>query len=183
MLWRMSISAIALMLVLVVGVAISAVTARHGAASAGHFLPVAVVAPTLQPGVVVTETIPSQITFDEMAPPAAFADGQPVISPEQALQVATANFPTANQPNSQATVLYGVYLDRSLAKIGSDGQRQPLIQGRPAWLVRETGLDLPPVGGLYYRLHPDQVAKDANHEENLFVDAETGRFLGGITFR
>lgn len=152
--------------------------------SARDTLPREVEQVQLPTGVQKVHEIPGNIVFTEMATPPFLPNGHSVISRERAIQVAESNFnPEAIQPGAQVSASYGTYSNNSYAHILATGERQLQIQDRPVWFVRFTGIDIYPVGGIYYQLHPDALKSDANHEEDIVVDAETSQYLQGVTYQ
>jgi hypothetical protein len=134
-------------------------------------------------GSTVLETVPDGISFKERAAPSTLPSGQTPISRGQAIQDAEAVFNPSDQPNARVSAVYALYSNTEYGSRQPNGQVQPFFQDRPAWIVRFTGINLPEIGGIYAQMHPDERASSMNHEQFIFVDAVTGDFLGGYTYR
>lgn len=62
-------------------------------------------------------------------------------------------------------------------------RRQLLIQNVPTCMVLFNHVDEYAVGGAYDRLHLQAWLQDVHHQPVMFVDAQAGQFLTGITYQ
>ncbi len=73
---------------------------------------------------------------------------------------------------------FGTFTDRELGKNPTSGQTRPFFERKAVWLVTVSGpgvqiLSSGPMGGVH----------TVNHEENVVIDALTGKFLESFTYR
>lgn len=115
--------------------------------------------------------------------------GQRAIPVDEAIKSALSNFdPRAAFPLVHMSAQLGLFSDDQYASVAPSGQRTLHFQGRPAWIVAFTGLDIGPTGG-----PPppgsDPAAREQSsqaqmhHEEDVVVDATSGQYLEQFTFR
>lgn len=135
------------------------------------------------PGKTITDNIPGGITFVEMAPSTALSSGRHIISAVDAVDIAESHVSPGSGPGVAVMASYGLYSNRDLVRPLPSGGRQPVFEGHPTWLIKYTGQNLYAVGGIYDQMHPDVWRKDVNHEQIVFIDAVTGQFLGGISYK
>jgi hypothetical protein len=84
-------------------------------------------------------------------------------------------------PGVQATAQYGLFSDDRYGQMLPSGRRQLYLQDRPAWVVTLSGVQLPSHGPRRAgAVHP----AGADHNEvNIVIDAATGQYLMGYSYR
>lgn len=123
--------------------------------------------------------------------------GRAGISMDEALTVARSQTPAGVDeehrvlPGVQVTAQFGLFSDDRYGERGTSGRVQPYLQDVPVWLVNFSGpgVEDRPLGGGVAASTPTiggsgaLGTSGAHHEENLVIDAATGQFLLGYTYR
>jgi hypothetical protein len=110
----------------------------------------------------------------------------PAVTREQAIQIATKNAAVPVGKASEIKARYVLFSDNAMGEdtsIGDDFSVRLFYQNVPAWVVTFCGLDIPPNGSRLWAENNKGTPVHSNHEWNVVVDAQAGKYIEEFTFR